>query len=78
MGANRRPDRALFIITMNCPHCGHPKIIVDQRAPIGGSYLDEDQNEHHRLRCEKCGRPIRMADVNPTRPPKGGHGKISA
>ncbi len=75
-GENQRPDRALFITIMNCPFCGHPKIIVDRRAPINGSYLDENEVERHRMRCEKCQRPIRMQDVQPTRPPKGGRGTM--
>lgn len=55
---------------MNCPHCNHPKIIVDYRAPIGGCYIDENGAEFPRLRCESCRRSIVMAEVNPTRPVK--------
>ena len=62
---------------MICPFCNHPKIIVDRRAPINGSYLDEDGNEKPRLRCEKCGRPIKMQDVQPSKPPRGNRGNLN-
>ena len=57
---------------MICPFCDHPKIIVNQSAPIGGEIYDETTGKSTpRLRCEKCGRPIRMEEIQPSRPPKG-------
>jgi transcription elongation factor Elf1 len=61
---------------MRCPVCGHEKVIIDYSAPIGGSYFDEEGNEHHRLRCGECGRPIRMSELQPSRPPKPHRDKL--
>lgn len=56
---------------MHCPFCNHPKIITDYRAPIGGSYIDEEGVTRPRLRCAGCGKTIVMSEINPYRAPKG-------
>lgn len=55
---------------MKCPACGSNKQIVDQRAPIGGSWIDDDGVEHPRIRCADCQKPLVMSQLQPSRQPK--------
>ena len=62
---------------MKCPSCGHDKIILCELAPIGGVYIDPlTEEETPRLRCAQCGSAIIMAQVQPSRPPKGGRARL--
>lgn len=44
---------------MKCTACGHEKVIVNYKAPIGGWYTDPLTGKTvPRVRCARCEKPI--------------------